>query len=229
MKAALEAGYVTDVFVAASAPEPLRTLASSAGDAGPSAVLVTAEVIAALSSTSTPQGLVAVASDPCVRLAGVAWDAGLIVVLAGVRDPGNAGTLVRCAAAAGADAVVFLKGSVDPLNPKTVRAAAGSLFQVSIVRAADLSECARRLRAAGFALVGADAHAPMPAADMDFTARIALVLGNEAWGLDPESAGVLDAHVRIPMPGPTESLNVSTAGAVLLYEAVRQRLSSASI
>lgn len=221
MNAALEAGYVSDVFVAASATD---LLASSITNA----IVASDGVIAALSSTSTPRGLVAVARDPSVVLADVAWTAGLAVLLAGVRDPGNAGTLVRCAAAAGADAVVFLKGSVDPLNPKTVRAAAGSLFQVPIVRTAELDETVEQLRAAGFVVVGADARADTPPAAIDLTARTAIVLGNEAWGLDPDSAAVLDARVRIPMPGPTESLNVSIAGAILLYEAVRQRLSSAS-
>jgi TrmH family RNA methyltransferase len=147
-------------------------------------------------------------------------------VLAEVRDPGNAGTLVRAAVAAGAEAVVFGAGSVDPLGPKTVRAAAGSLFSVTVIRNVDIRQALAQLRASGFTVVGADARATTSPEQVDLTARVALVLGNEAWGLPAEMVDLLDLTVGIPMPGPVESLNVGIAGSILLFEAVRQRRAS---
>jgi TrmH family RNA methyltransferase len=147
----------------------------------------------------------------------------LILVLDQVRDPGNAGTLVRCATAAGAGAVVFAKGSVDPYAPKTVRAAAGVTDRVDLVRDADLDETLGELRARGFAVVGTDAEASTPYDDVDYGGRVAFVVGNEAWGIVEEHRSLLTEVVSIPMPGDAESLNAGIAGAILLFEAVRQR------
>ena len=153
---------------------------------------------------------------------------GLALVLADVRDPGNAGTLVRSALAAGAGAVVFAKGSVDPLHPKVVRSAAGSLFQIPIVRGPQLQDVAEVLSGLGVALVGAAADASTDMYEADLARPVAIVLGNEAWGLPPEATDRTDLTVRIPMPGPAESLNVSVAGSILLFEALRQRRASRS-
>lgn len=184
-------------------------------------------VVAALSDTTTPQGAVAVVGVERPDLATIAQDASLVVVLADVRDPGNAGTLVRSAAAAGADAVAFARGAVDPLHPKTVRAAAGALFSVPIVRHAGLDDILGRLKTAGLVLAGADATSPHPIDRADLTRRMAVVLGNEAWGVTASDRGLLDESYSIPMPGPVESLNVGIAGSILLFEAVRQRRAGA--
>lgn len=146
-----------------------------------------------------------------------------MIVLAGVRDPGNAGTVLRSALAAGADAAVFGTGSVDPYHPKTVRAGAGALFRLPLVRGIETGSALGTLKAAGFQLVGADASAEGSYTELDMTGRVALVIGNEAWGLPPEVSASIDRFVSIPMPGPAESLNVGIAGALLLFEAVRQR------
>jgi TrmH family RNA methyltransferase len=182
-------------------------------------------VAASLSDSVTPQGIVAVMRAPAADLPSMPQDADLVVVLAEVRDPGNAGTLVRAAVAAGAGAVVFGAGSVDPLGPKTVRAAAGTLFSVRLIRNVDVREALDHLRAAGFTVVGADARATVSPEEVDLTSKVALVLGNEAWGLPDGIADLVDVTVGIPMPGPAESLNVGIAGSILLFEAVRQRRS----
>ncbi len=179
--------------------------------------------MASLSDAVTPQGVIAVARAPQTSLAAHAVSATLVVVLAEVRDPGNAGTLIRSAAAAGAGAVVFTRAAVDPLNPKSVRAAAGALFRVPVVREENLEDATRTLRATGFSIVGARAGARTSMYDSDFRARVALILGNESWGLSELGTSLLDYEVAIPMPGPTESLNVGIAGSVLCFEIARQR------
>jgi len=148
------------------------------------------------------------------------------VVLSDVRDPGNAGTLVRSAVAAGASAVVFCSGAVDPFNPKTVRSTAGLLFHVEIAAGVALDVAAAELRGKGFLMIGADAASTKRPDEVDLTPPLALVLGNESWGIEEASGHLLDEVIGIPMPGPAESLNVGIAGSVLLFEAVRQRRAS---
>ena len=184
-------------------------------------------MLRALADTATPQGIVAVASIPTFRVTALAPDADLVLVLAQVRDPGNAGTLVRSAAAAGADCVVFSEGSVDPFGPKTVRASAGAVLRVPIDRSQPLAETVSILKEKGFAIVAAEGRSKTPVYDVDMTGATAIVLGNEAWGLEPDLA--FDTAASVPMEETVESLNVATAGSLFLFEAVRQRrLSSAA-
>lgn len=184
--------------------------------------VVTARVLAGLAGTTTPQGIVAVVDVTERRLADLPATETLVVVLAGVQDPGNAGTLVRSAVAAAA-AIVFTKGAVDPFNAKTVRASAGALFHARVFGNIELVDALGLLRKRGFVIIGADAHATKTLDQTDLTRPVALVLGNEAWGIDPSLEHLLDESVGIPMPGPAESLNVGIAGSILLFEAVRQR------
>jgi TrmH family RNA methyltransferase len=220
---ALHAGAgVAEVFVSAELPA-LHEVIAAAEARGVPVTRATASVIAALSEAATPQGAVAVVDAPSFSLDELPETADLVLVLAAVRDPGNAGTLIRSAVAAGADAVVLPKGAVDPLHPKTVRATAGALFRVPLLGGGEAERSLRALRARGFTLVGADTRAPRAPEEIDLTRPTALVLGNEAWGLPPDLATLLDERVGIPMPGPAESLNVGIAGSILLFEAVRQR------
>lgn len=172
---------------------------------------------------ATSQGIAAVVA----RLQ-VAWPAsdggGFVVVLAEVGDPGNAGTLMRAAAAAGADAVVTA-GGVDPTHPKVVRASAGTLFGLDVVSADSVEEALARLRSAGFALVGTVARDGDNYDGVDLTGPVAIVLGNETNGLPDEAVDALDLAVTIPMPGPAESLNVAMAGTLVCFEVLRQRRS----
>ena len=218
---ALQSGAeVHDVFVSEDLDDP--RLHRALEESSTRSWVVAHDVIDVLSDTVTPQGVIAVVSAPVASL-DVVGGGDLVLVLADVRDPGNAGTLVRCAAAVGATAVVFAHGSVDPLHPKVVRSAAGALFQVPLVRAAPLSEVEAFLKEEGLIVLGTDARSDTHLYDVDLARPCALVLGNEAWGLSDEAAAIVDRSISIPMPGPVESLNVSTAGAVLLFEALRQR------
>jgi TrmH family RNA methyltransferase len=178
--------------------------------------------IAELSDTVTPQGLVAIC-----RAVDVGMDAALtgrprLVVLADqVRDPGNLGTLIRCADAFGADALLVSSDSVEAYNPKTVRATTGSLFHLPLVLNADVGEAVGQARAAGLAVLGADGNGTDALDELDRSGALARptlwVLGNEAWGLPTGHAALLDRLVRVPLYGRAESLNLSTAAAVLLY------------
>ncbi|HYN93048.1 MAG TPA: RNA methyltransferase, partial [Pilimelia sp.] len=149
----------------------------------------------------------------------------LVAVLAGIAEPGNAGTVVRTAEAAGARAVMFPDGSVDPYNGKCVRASAGSLFHVDVVRGGSAAEAVAALRAAGLVVLAADAHG---AGDLDDLADAgalarptAWLFGSEAHGLPADLLAVADARVRVPIHGRAESLNLAAAAAVCLYSSAR--------
>ncbi|WP_353081580.1 TrmH family RNA methyltransferase [Tessaracoccus lapidicaptus] len=172
-----------------------------------------------LSDTVTPQGILAV----CRQLA-FGWEAldgaRLVVICAQVRDPGNAGTVIRCADAFGADAVILTAGSVEIYNPKTVRSTVGSLFHMPILTGVPLAEAVARVKAMGMRVLAADGEgAPLDlkAAAGELNGPVAWIMGNEAWGLPAEDARLADEVVAVPMWGQAESLNLSSAAAVCLY------------
>lgn len=185
-------------------------------------------VIAALSETATPQGCVAVARMPEASLE-VAAEANLVLLLAEVRDPGNAGTLIRSAAAMGVDCVVVSSGGVDVWSSKTVRASAGSVWRLPIVTEAPLEETVEALRSFGLCVLGTDARADVPLDHEDLTGRIAFVVGNESRGVGEGARRLVDREVSIPMSGRADSLNAGVAGSLLLYEAARQRREAARL
>jgi TrmH family RNA methyltransferase len=139
------------------------------------------------------------------------------------RRSGNAGTLIRTADAAGADGVVCCDGTVDPYNPKTVRASAGSVFHLPIVAGGEVDSVIETLRGFGLRTLGTVVRDGVDYADVDLTDRLALVFGNEASGLSDGVLAALDVAVTIPMAGRAESLNVSVSAAVLCFEVLRQR------
>jgi RNA methyltransferase, TrmH family len=172
-----------------------------------------------LGDTVTPQGVFA--RGVLRRAAPDALDgAGFVLVADRVSDPGNAGTLVRSAAAAGVDAISLGSGSVDAYNPKVVRASAGALFAVPIVEGSPTVEILERLGADGLCRIGATARGGRPLDDLDLTGPLALVVGHEVHGL---GALPLDELVTIPMTPGAESLNLAMAATVLCFEAQRQR------
>ncbi|NJP34867.1 TrmH family RNA methyltransferase [Micromonospora thermarum] len=187
---------------------------------------VTDEALAALTETVAPQGLVAVCRHLDVPLdAALARGPRLVAVLAGIRDPGNAGTVLRTADAAGAQAVVFAGEAVDPYNGKAVRASAGSLFHVDVVRAADPLAVVAALRAAGLAALAATGYGADDLDDLADAGRLAAptawLFGSEAHGLPDELTAAADARVRVPLHGRAESLNLAAAAAVCLYASAR--------
>jgi TrmH family RNA methyltransferase len=138
-------------------------------------------------------------------------------VLCEIRDPGNAGTVLRTADAAGAGAVVFAGDAVDPYNGKAVRASAGSLFHLDVVRAPEPVAVVRALRAEGYTVLAADGYGPVALPDAPLGAPTAWLFGSEAHGLPPELADAADHRVRVPLYGRAESLNLAAAAAVCLY------------
>lgn len=229
---AVEAGWeISDVFLEeeTSAHSSIEGLAEKAAATGAKLHRVSASVMKAVAETPAPQGIVAIVKERPASLDDLSDDADLVLALVEVRDPGNAGTLVRSAVAARADAVVFSEGSVDPFGGRALRAAVGATFQAPIVSDVSVQDTLSTLRKKRFLLVGGDAAATSTPEDVDLTARVALVVGNEAHGLAPEVSDQLDKTVRIPMPGPVESLNVAVAGSILLFEIVKQRRDAARL
>jgi TrmH family RNA methyltransferase len=149
--------------------------------------------------------------------------ADVVLVLVDLSDPGNAGTLVRTAEASGVGAVLVTGQTVDPYSPKCVRASAGSVFRIPTLVMTDAAACLARLRRTRHRTVGTAARRGTPVHEADLAPPLALVLGNEAHGLADEVAAHIDEWVHVPMAGRVESLNVAATGAVVLFEAARQR------
>lgn len=215
-------GTVRRVLVSEVAVADHQDLLNAAVRAGLPLATVPARTFAELTDTVTPQGILAVCGTIDVPLAdALRPDARLVVLCDQIRDPGNLGTVIRCADAFGADAVLVSADSVDVYNPKTVRASTGSIFHLPITTGVDVAETTRAARACGLAVFGADgaAHATVDdlAASGELAAPTLWVLGNEARGLPPEHVALLDRLVALPIYGRAESLNLSTAAAVLLY------------
>lgn len=223
VRTGLAAGCLPEaVYVAheGATSDAVTDLVQRAAELGTRCYELAPGVMARVADTVTPQPVMAV--FPMLHVEAVPPDARLAVVMVDVRDPGNAGTVLRTADAAGVDAVVCCGGTVDPYNPKTVRSSAGSLFHVPLVLGGDpanVLEGLERMHRLGTVVRGGTDYA-----EIDWTVPIALVLGNEASGLPGTLP--LDGTVGIPMAGRAESLNVGMACAVLCFEALRQRRST---
>ncbi|MFV0406020.1 MAG: TrmH family RNA methyltransferase [Propioniciclava sp.] len=239
-------GVVRWLFVRWSSAHDNVDLVETARAAGVPVFALSEQNLATLTDTVTPQGIIAVAHTVDVSLAEVLatrpkdpagekrkhrrGDVALIVVCAQIRDPGNAGTVIRCADAFGADAVVFSSDSVEVYNPKTVRASVGSVFHLPIVTGADLAQTIDACRAAGLQVLATDGDAGTDLTDMEaeLSRPTAWVMGNEAWGLPAEHLDLADETVAVPIYGQAESLNLATAAAICLYaSASAQRTSEA--
>lgn len=204
--------FATDRAAAAHPP-----LLAAARDAGIRVSPITDRAAAALSETVTPQGLVAVCSLVDRPLETVLGGASLVVVLVDVAEPGNAGTVVRVADAAGADAVILAGDTVDPHNGKSVRAAAGSTFHVPIARVRDTPAVLTALKTAGLRTLAAHGYAQTSLETLAFDTPTAWIFGNEAHGLPPDVLSAADTAVKIPLYGQAESLNLATAAAICVY------------
>ncbi len=217
--------HVLDLYVTEAAAQRHVGLLDQAHAARLYVHRVTDQVMAAMSTDA--QGLLAVVStEALARTAGldeVLAGARLVAVLTEAQDPGNVGTIIRAADAAGADAVLLARGSVEVTNPKVVRATAGSLFHLPVISGLELTEVVEALHTAGLTVLAADAHGEHDLFEVDalLAQPSAWLLGNEARGLGPEALSQADAVVAIPVFGSAESLNVSTAAAVCLYASAR--------
>jgi TrmH family RNA methyltransferase len=222
VEGALGAGCVVEVFATPAATERYADLAAAA----PVWTPVDDRALASLSDAVTPAGLVAVCRTVDRGLEeALTQGARLVTICADVRDPGNAGTVIRTSDAAGAAAVLLAGHSVDAYNPKTVRATVGSLFHLPLSIVPDPSSAVYAAREAGLVVLAADGAGETDlddAADDGLLAgRTAWLFGNEAWGLPDGLAALADHRVRIPIHGRAESLNLATAAAVCLYASAR--------
>jgi TrmH family RNA methyltransferase len=221
-------GCVVEVLATPAATGQHPDLVERSAAAGIGWTLVDDRAMDSLSDAVHPQGVVAVCrfvDRPAEHVLG--GTPGLVAICADVRDPGNAGTVIRTADAAGADAVLLAGNSVDPYNPKTVRATVGSLFHLPLATVDDPADAVRRAQAAGLVVLAADGAGEV---DLDDAAddgllggATAWLFGNEAWGLPADLAALADHRVAIPIHGRAESLNLSTAAAVCLYASARAR------
>lgn len=206
--------------------------------------MVTDEVLDAMAGAVTPQGVLAVSfmldKTPADIWGADAINPHLVAVLARVQDPGNAGTIIRTADAAGADLVVLSKGTVDVYNPKVVRSTAGSIFHVPMISGVELEEFAEDAKAQGIGVLAADGYGKVNLHDLedaaaakrlgvelenkpkyDLSRKTMWLFGNEAQGLSPEEKRLANTRVAVPVHGSAESLNVSIAAAVCLYASAR--------
>jgi TrmH family RNA methyltransferase len=215
-------GVVREVFTTADAFNRHADLVEHCAAIGLEPSLCDESALASLTRSVAPQGWVGVGRFVDVPLSrALEGEPRLVAVGAHLRDPGNAGTMIRCADAAGADAVVLAGTSVDPYNDKTVRASVGSIFHLPLVVGTSLLDAIDALHAADFTVVIADGSATRSldaaAAAGQLGARVAWVFGNEAWGIPPEEQAACDLRVAVPLYGRAESLNVATAAAICLY------------
>ncbi|MEU5114590.1 RNA methyltransferase [Streptomyces longwoodensis] len=229
--AAYGADTLVELFTTVEAAERHADIVGEARAVGARVHLADEQVIADISTTVTPQGLVGVCAfvdTPFEQV--LAGRPRLVAVLAHVRDPGNAGTVLRCADAAGADAVVLTDASVDLYNPKAVRASVGSLFHLPVAVGVPVERAVAGLQDAGVRILAADG-----AGDRDLDDELdrgtmggptAWVFGNEAWGLPEETRALADAVISVPIHGKAESLNLATAAAVCLYASARAQRAS---
>jgi TrmH family RNA methyltransferase len=207
-----------------SGQDRLASLVDRSLERGARVFELEAGVLARVAGTVTPQPVMAVVQAPVYRLADIkAKSPVLVVVCVDVRDPGNAGTVVRSARAAGADCVVCCEGTVDLWNPKAVRSSAGAVLHLPVVNAGTAIEALDEIGGWGLRRLGAVSKGGEDYASSELGVPVALVLGNEAGGLPVAQLGDhLDGLVSIPMAGGAESLNVGMAAAVLCFEAARQ-------
>ena len=250
-------GVVTQLFVTAAAQARYASLIGLAAGQGADVHAVSGEVMTELAQTITPQGVLAVCDFIDVPLnqltdgvfpgeagraegvfppsrASAGGSGGrppgpiLAVVLASVRDPGNAGTVLRTADAAGAGGVIFAGSSVDPYNSKCVRASAGSLFHLPVVTGPPVADAVRALRERGLRVLAADGRAATTLDDLQSAGLLshptAWLFGNEAWGLPSDVLGLADDAVAVPIYGRAESLNLAAAAAVCLYASAREQV-----
>ncbi|MDN3311804.1 RNA methyltransferase [Microbacterium oryzae] len=222
---------IVELYATPTALEKHADLRAALVDAGVDIEFVTEPVLESMADTVTPQGFVAVARQNPTALKDVfAAEPKLIAICEEVRDPGNLGTIIRAADAAGADAVVLTGRTVDPYNPKVVRSTTGSLFHVPVAVNADLTDVVVRARAAGLRVVAADVKGDdLLAARQDGTLAqpTGWLFGNEARGLDDEALALADGALRLPIYGRAESLNLATAASVCLYETAFAQRSAA--
>lgn len=185
------------------------------------AYTVTDQVLKSISSTDTPQGIVAVVNNKSIN---VENKSGFYILADKVQDPGNMGTIIRTAHAAGALGIIVTKGTVDIYNEKTLRSTMGSIFHIPIIQDDTLSKL-NFLRSNGFKLIVSSLDTDNNFFDVNLKDKSIIAVGNEGNGVSKEILDISDIKIKIPMPGGAESLNVSIAASIMMFEVIRQNLS----
>ncbi len=228
-----------EVYLSSAAPDDLKTVWFSGAEAscsyGFSVYEVEKGLFDRISEVRTPQGILAVVRKPMWDISRILRNMRgtgqtgeqprmpLLLLAERLQDPGNAGTILRTAEAAGADAVVFSSDSADVYSPKVVRSAMGSVFRMPVLYEEDIVSFIRELKTYGVRVHAAHLQGSVPYDEPDLTQPCAFLIGNEGRGLTEEAAAAADDRIRIPMAGKIESLNAAMSAGILLYEAARQR------
>jgi TrmH family RNA methyltransferase len=227
VRAALDASVEFEaIYVDATHDESLRDLLADASAHGVRVFSLATGVLERVADTTTPQPIMASVRLPIHELLAVPAG-GLVLILHDVRDPGNAGTLIRSADAAGASGVIFTSTSVDPFNPKTLRSTAGSIFHVPVA-VAPFDDAVASLRLRGCRVLATVVRGGTNLREVDLTKPTAVVIGNEASGLDEEVIALCDGSISIEMAGANESLNAGVAGSLIAFAALWQRQDTTS-
>jgi len=187
------------------------------------AIVISDSRFASLSDTITPQGIMAVCEKRSFKLDDVISKNPFILIGESLSDPGNIGTLIRTAAAAGADGVILSEGSGDIYNPKTIRAAAGASLRIPIIEQANLNEVILKLKRQGIKVLATHLEGEVSPYEVNMQHGCAILVGNEAHGLSDEISTLADVRIKLPMAREVESLNASIAGGIIMYEVLRQR------
>ncbi len=211
---------VVELFLTPAALDRYGDLAHDAAEHGVEAETVSEQVLEAMADTVTPQGVIAVCRQFAVTVEHlVSGGPRLLAILDEVRDPGNAGTIIRAADAAGADGVILTGRSVDAYNPKVVRSTTGSIFHLPVAQHGTLEDAVEAVRAAGLRVLAADVKGEdLPDLRDELVHPTAWLFGNEAHGLADDVLGFADRVVKVPIYGRAESMNLATAASVCLYE-----------
>jgi len=221
---AVASNTVEQVFYTAIEDDRTRAALEAAAEKGVALHCVNEAVMKKLADTDSPQGILAVCKMQDIKLEGLFATGKMLLVLDRVGDPGNVGTMLRTADAAGVGGVVLLKGSVDIYAPKTVRSTMGSLFHVPVFAGAEEALFIKAAKRAGYELLVTTLEGADSLYKADLRGRIAFVMGNEANGVSETFVQAADKRVYIPMAGKAESLNVAMAAGIVMFEALRRRL-----
>lgn len=185
---------------------------------------VTDSIFKSISDTDTPQGIIATCIQKNFNISDVICDNAFLIIADNLQDPGNLGTIIRTADAAGATGVLLSQNTVDLYNPKTLRATMGSIFHIPIIQNIDISETILDLKSNNITVIASSLKATTTPYLVNLKKSVAVIVGNEANGVDENILNKADVLVKLPLVGRAESLNVSVASGILLYEIVRQRL-----
>jgi len=212
---------VSEEFVSREDSAPLMQRIESVGY---KCFIIPAKLYREISDTETPQGIMAVVKVKHFGIDEIIREKSSLVILDTIQDPGNMGTIIRTADAAGFDGMIISKGCVDIYNPKVIRATMGSVFRMPFNFSEDLTDTIKVLKSKNIRVIAAHLKGDKNYFELDMKGNIAVIIGNEANGIRDDVSALADDLVRIPMAGRTESLNASVAAGLLIYEVLRQRL-----